>query len=441
MRNTVMMLNYPLKKALPCIVRIRKNRFSTIFIYVVILGLLSITTSAQENKEWPCFHCIDRSNKSTESDLLKKWPEEGPKLLWSVAGLGEGYSSVAIANGFVFTAGKKENQTYVFAYDLKGKLIWEKPNGQSWSTTMSWAKTYTGPRSTPTYNDGVVYHLGETGRLTAFDHKTGTEIWFINLQEKFDAQIPEYGYSESVLVDGDYLYCNPVGEKAFMVCLNKKDGKQIWANTEISGVAGYSSPVLMNFDGYNQIINMSSNCVYGVDTRTGNLLWSMKFEGQQSLNNTDPIVHDEYVFVSSGYGKGCMLIKLLASGKTIIPEMVWQTELMDNHHGGVILLDEHLYGAGHNSRGWFCLDFLTGKELWKSRGKGSLVFADNMLYLLEENGLMKLVTASHEKYDEVSLFEVPDGGRGMHWAHPVVCGGRLYIRHTDKLFAYDIKNQ
>ena len=136
-----------------------------------------------------------------------------------------------------------------------------------------------------------------------------------------------------------------------------------------------------------------------------------------------------------------MLLKLGTSGKKIIPETVWNATIMDNHHGGVILHEGYLYGSGHNSRGWFCLDFMTGKEAWKSRGKGSLVYADGMFYCLEEKGTMKLVKASPEQYFEVSSFEVPEGGEGMHWAHPVVCGGRLYIRHADKLFVYGIKSK
>jgi len=429
------------KSNLNSIIGTPKSRFYTGLIIGFILSLSFGTTAAQEKSEWPCFHGIDRTNKSAETGLLKEWPENGPELLWTATGLGNGYSSVSITNGFVFTAGRKEKQTYVFAYDLEGKPVWEKPNGQAWETTMSHARTYTGARSTPTYNDGIVYHLGETGRLAAFDYKTGKEIWFINLREKFNAGIPEYGYAESVLIDGNRLYCNPAGNNGFMVCLNKKDGELIWANKEISGEAGYCSPVLAHFGGYHQIITMSSNSVYGVDTKTGSLLWRMSYEGQRSLNSTDPIIHNEYVFVTSGYGKGSMLIKLKTSGKKIIPETVWQTELMDNHHGGVILHNGYLYGAGHNSRGWFCLDFMTGKEMWKSRGKGSLVYAENMLYLLEEKGTMKLVKATSEKYDEVSSFEVPEGGKGMYWAHPVVCGGRLYVRHTDKLFVYNISNQ
>ena len=226
-----------------------------------------------------------------------------------------------------------------------------------------------------------------------------------------------------------------------MVCLNKKDGKLIWANKEIPGTAGFSSPILAEFSGYLQIINFSSNCVYGVDTKTGNLLWSVEYENQRSLNCTDAIFHHGYVLASSGYGKGSILIKLSASGEKIIPETVWHTTLMDNHHGGVILLDGYLYGSGSNSRGWFCLDFMTGKQMWNTRGKGSLIYADKMFYFLEERGTMKLVKATPEKYDVVSSFEVPEGGKGMHWAHPVVCGRRLYVRHTDKLFAFDIKSK
>jgi len=186
---------------------------------------------------------------------------------------------------------------------------------------------------------------------------------------------------------------------------------------------------------------LSSNSVYGVDSKTGKLLWNVNFENSRSNNVTDPIFHNGYVFASSGYGKGSILIKLNLSGSNFIPEIVWQTELMDNHHGGVILHNGYLYGSGHNARGWYCLDFMTGKQMWKSNGKGSLTYADGMLYCLDERGKMILANAIPEKYEAVSTFDIPSGGKGMHWAHPVVCNGKLYIRHTDKLFTYDIKGE
>jgi len=419
----------------------KKSRIYACFIYGIIVSLFWGTTAAQEKNEWPCYHGLYRNNKSAETGLLKEWPEGGPELLWTVTGLGEGYSSVSIAEEYLFTSGMVEKQTYVFAFDLNGKQIWKKPNGESWETTMSHARGYTGSRATPTYDDGIVYHLGDAGRLAAFDYKTGNELWFIELRETYNARLPEYGYSESVFIDGDRLYCNPAGRKAFMVCLNKKDGKLIWANKEIPGTAGFSSPILVEFGGYHQVINTTSNCIYGVDRETGKLLWSVEYENSRQNNCTDAIFHNGYVFLSSGYGKGSILIKLNTSGREIIPETVWHSDLMDNLHSGVILHEGYLYGAGHNSRGWFCLDFMTGEQMWKSRGKGSLTYADNMFYFLEERGIMRLVKATPEKYDEVSSFEVPDGGKGMHWAHPVVCGGRLYVRHTDKLFAYNIKSK
>ena len=418
------------------------NRISIKFISVFsfFLCLTAFNASAQNTAEWPCFHGPDRTNKSTETGLVKTWPKSGPDLLWTASGLGEGYSSVSVGGGLIYTAGKYSGQTYVFCFNLDGKPVWKKPNGQTWTTTLSYASSYTGARSTPTYDKGTVYHLGEMGRLAAFNAKTGEEIWQRELVRDFEVSPPEpeYGYSESVLIDGDNLFVRPCGKKGFQVCLNKKNGELIWANTEIPGTPGYNSMVIDEFGGYRQIIGASSNCFYSIDTRTGKLLWKVDMVNQRELNITDAIVYNEYVFISSGYGKGSMLIRLNVSGKSIIPETVWQSTLMDNHHGGVILQDGYLYGAGSNSRGWFCLDFLTGKQIWKTDGKGSLTYADGMLYLLDERGIMKLVKATPDKFELSGEFKIPKGGEGMYWAHPVVCGGRLYVRHADKIYAYNI---
>ena len=418
-----------------------KNGLAACLILFLILTVPGCSTVAQQECNWPCFHGADRTNKAAETGLLKKWPETGPELLFTISGLGEGYATVSIAEGYIFTSGMLEKQTYVFAFDLNGNQIWKKPNGQSWETDRSWATTYTGSRSTPTYDDGVIYHLGELGRLAAFDHKTGKEIWSMELRDVFDAEIPEYGYSESVYIDGDRLYCNPAGKKGYIVCLDKKSRKLIWANDEIREPVGNNSPIVFEYGGYRQVAGVTARSIYSVDSETGKLLWMVDYGNDRENNIADPIFHNGHVFVSSGYGKGSILLKLNVSGEKIIPETVWQTELMDNHHGGIVLHEGYLYGAGHNARGWFCLDFMTGKEIWKSNGKGSLTYADGMLYCLDERGIMKLVTATPEKYDAVSSFEVPSGGKGFHWAHPVVCGGRLYIRHTDKIFVYDIRGK
>ena len=412
------------------------NSIRVIYFFV---SLFSFTCHAQPTKEWPSFHGSDRTNKSTETGLMKEWPADGPEQLWTISGLGEGYSSISVAGGLIYTAGKSDEQTYVVAFDLNGKPVWKKPTGKAWSTNLSWATSYTGARGTPTYDNGRLYQLSETGRLTSFDAATGKEIWSREIAKDFDAAVPEYGYTESVLIDGDKLYVRPAGKKGFQVCLNKNTGQTIWTNIEIPGSEGYTSMVIMETGGYRQIIGASSNCYYGVDTRTGKLLWTVHFENQRSLNITDPIVFNDYVFITSGYGKGCMMFRLKPAGNGIVPETVWQSGLMDNHHGGVILDKGFLYGSGGKSKEWFCLDFLTGKQLWKSTGQGSVTYADGMIYLLDERGIMKLIRATPGKFELSGEFKVPEGGEGMYWAHPVVSGGRLYIRHADKLYAYDIK--
>ncbi len=409
---------------------------------IIFFLIAGCAQKVENTAEWPSFHGSDRTNKSSETGLLQEWPDGGPGLEWKVKGLEEGFSTIIVADGHIYASGLESGQTTVFCFDPDGKLVWKKANGQAWSTTLSWAASYTGSRSTPTFSDGIIYHLGEGGRLAAFDSETGDEIWFIDLPEEFDAEMTEYGYAESVLIEGAHLYVRPAGKKGFQVCLDKNDGSLIWANTDISGSEGYSSAVVMDFGGFHQIVASSSNCYYGVDTGTGKLLWKTDFENTRGLNLTDAIVFNEYVFITSGYGKGSRLVRLEIADGQITPVIVWESEIMDNHHGGVILQEGYLYGSGSNSRGWFCIEFLTGKQIWNVNGKGSLTYADGMLYLLDErSGNMKLVRATPEKFDLKGEFNVPSGGEGMYWAHPVVCGGRLYIRHADVLYAYDISSK
>jgi len=264
---------------------------------LLILFLLQCKNADCQNlSNWPCFHGPDRTNKSIETGLLKKWPAGGPKLLFTITGLGEGYSSVSFGEGKIFTAGKIKDQSYVFAFDLNGKYVWSSPNGKAWSTTASWASSYTGSRSTPTYDNGRLYCLSEGGRLAVFDAKTGKEIWAKDLPKEFDAPQTEYGYAESVYIEGNRLYVRPSGKKGFQVCLNKDDGKLIWANTEIPGVEGYTSAVVFDFGGSRHLTGSSSDCYFGIDIVTGRLLWKVDFKNQQGLNLTDVVVKNGQCF-------------------------------------------------------------------------------------------------------------------------------------------------
>ena len=411
------------------------------FMLIIILSA-PIIAQAGDKTGWPCFHGPERNNLSSETGFLQAWPDEGPRLLWTNSDIGHGYSTVAIVGDRIFTAGMIKKQTYVTALDMAGKKLWQSLNGQSWeaSARQSWAVPYSGSRGTPTVDGEVVYHLSELGRLVAFDIETGKERWHLELLKAFGAERPEYGYSESVLIHGDKLFCCPGGEKGYAAAFEKGTGRMLWANTEIKDPAGNCSAIIATINGVEQIITMSQKRVLSFEPEKGRLLWQFEFGNKRENSCTDVIVSDGLVFASTGYGGGCILLrpKRLADSKFSV-EQVWKSELLDNHHGGVVLLDGHLYGAGHESRGWFCLDFKTGGKLWQGSGKGSLTYAEDRLYCLDEKGTLSLIGATNQKWDQVSSFRMPRGGRGLYWAHPVVYDGRLYVRHSEQLFAYDIR--
>jgi outer membrane protein assembly factor BamB len=277
------------------------------------------------------------------------------------------------------------------------------------------------------------------GRLTAFDVKTGKEQWHNDIMTTFKAERPEYGYSESVLVHGKTLICCPAGEEGYIVALDKGTGQTLWANKDIKDAVGNCSPVLAVIDDYPQVITLSASRILSFEPEIGRLLWEFPFANDRENNVADVIVKEGLVYAATGYGKGCVLVRpQRQTSGTFSVEPVWTSGLLDNHHGGVILVDGHLYGAGHEARGWFCLDFKTGAPQWQTRGKGSLTYADGHLYCLDERGTMALVKASPEEYIQVGSFRLPREGEGPYWAHPVVWDGRLYVRHAENLYAYDI---
>jgi len=334
--------------------------------------------------------------------------------------------------------------THVTALDLSGAIVWQKPNGRSWEASQSqpWAVPNAGARGTPAVDEGVVYHMAEMGTLRAFALSTGEEKWHVELLEAFAGERPKYGLSESVLVSGDRVFCCPGGAKGYMAALDKRNGRTLWACTDIADPVGYCSPVLASIDGVASVITMSARQVCAVDPEDGRLLWRHVFGNARENSATDVIVHNGLVYASCGYGKGSILLRPRrnAEGRFTVEE-VWSSDLLDNHHGGVLRVGDCVYGAGHEARGWFCLDFMTGRKLWQAAGKGALTYADGKLYCVEEKGTVSLVTCTPEKRDVAGSFFLPEGGKGLYWAHPVVCGGRLYVRHADRLFAYDVRGK
>ncbi len=395
--------------------------------------------------DWPMFHGPNGENRSTETGLLESWPEGGPKLLWRIDGIGEnasGYSSVTIQNGRLFTSGTRADRSLVYCFDLDGKKLWEYDNGPVWTGQ------YPGARSTPTVDGDCVYDFSSTGRLACLDVAKGRKIWDRNILTDFEGENITWALAESVRIDGDRLYCSPGGKKASFVALDKKTGETIWMTPSLGEKTSYASPIIFEQDGLRMIVTTYAKGIFGVNAATGSLLFTFRHEQSFGINCTRPLYHDGELLITNATtprGEGAVKLKLKIDGNKVSTEEVWRNKKFDNLHDGVILCDGFLYGTSYAYRGgtFMCVDWTTGEVMYDDRdvGKGSLTWAEGLLYYLGESGQMRLVRLNPEKYEVVGRFTLPEGGEGPTWAHPAVCGKRLYLRHGIFLYCYDIARE
>lgn len=401
------------------------------------LGLAFQVSAAVSTGElsWPTFHGLRRDNLVQETGLLKEWPKDGPRQLWGFSGCGKGYSAVSVADGSLFLTGDFGDQEMVLALDLNGKLKWKTAHGKAWKGAQP------GARTTPAYDNGLVYHLAPHGSLSAFDAATGKVVWTVDVRERFSAPLGLWGYTENLLIDGDKVLCMPGGAEGRVVALDKKTGRTLWANREITDRAAYSSPILAEHGGVRQFITLARSTVLGVDVATGKLLWSHPHESFCDQNVTSPIYHDGRVFVSSGHKAGARVIQVNLDNRRA--DQAWFGTQLDNCHGGVVLLDDHLYGAGCRlyNKGLLCVEFSSGKVKYRAEeiGKVSITWAEGLLYCFDNDGEMLLVKATPQAASIISRFKIPKEDNEPALTHPVVCRGRLYLRHLGDLFAYDIR--
>ncbi|HJN18471.1 MAG TPA: PQQ-binding-like beta-propeller repeat protein [Armatimonadota bacterium] len=295
-----------------------------------------------------------------------------------------------------------------------------------------------GPRGTPTFEDGKLYVQGGFGDVACLNAEDGSTVWHVNLIEDFGGPIPYWGFSESILITGDMAIITPGGEGGTVAALNKTTGEVIWRANEVTTPAEYSTAVPADIGGIAQIVQFAKGGVYGLSRDEGRLLWTYDHaKGGRTINIATPIVADDHVLLSSSYGNGAGLAKITTADGAQSAEEVWFEKALDNHHGGLIKLGDHVYGTGNG--GLVCINYLTGEIAWqdKSVGKGSLTIADGMIYMLGERHEIALVEASPDGYVEHGRFGIENLGKPS-WTHPVVANGRLYIRNQNKLTAYNI---
>lgn len=389
------------------------------------------TTLSSFVNDWPQWRGPRRDGISTETGLLQRWPAAGPALAWRVSGAGEGYSSFAVSSGRLYTLGARQNTEYVMAFDAaSGKKLWEVANGRRFSNDRG-----DGPRATPTIDGGRVYAFGSSGDLTVLDAATGKVVWTQNLLEKFGGSNITWGLSESPLVLEDRILVLPGGRNAAIVALRKTDGSVIWQTG--NDRPGYSSALLHPVGGVRQAIVFTGSRALGVDVNDGRVLWSYAQVANNVANIATPIARGNQVFLSSDYGTGAALLSLTAAGKGITASEVYFTREMRNHHASSILVGDHLYGF--SSAILTAMRFDTGAVAWRDRsvGKGSMTFADGRLYLFSENGVVGLAEANPAKYVEHGRFTLKTGNLPT-WTHPVVSGGKLFLRDQDTLYAYTV---
>jgi outer membrane protein assembly factor BamB len=400
----------------------------TLILTLTFILAIGTAHSTLQTADWFQWRGPNRDGKSQETGLLKRWPAAGPQLVWRTTGAGIGYSSFAAAGGRIHTLGGRSQQEFVIAFDAaSGKRVWETPIGSLFQNDRG-----NGPRGTPTIDGDRLYALGGSGDLVCLDLKTGKPVWTKNVLREFGGSNITWGLSESPLVVSDRVLVQAGGRNASIVAFDKKAGEALWR--QHSDEPGYSSAVLAQVGGTQQAVFFTAERALGVSLRDGRELWSYNRVSNRTANIATPIVAGNRVFLSSDYGTGAALLELSPSGA----REVYFTNDMRNHHSSSVLVAEHLYGF--SSSILTAMKLSDGSVAWRDRsvGKGSLIFADERLYLYSENGVVGLAEPTPAGYREHGRFRI-EAGSLPTWSHPIITNGKLIIRDQDNVYAYDVR--
>jgi outer membrane protein assembly factor BamB len=410
----------------------------TTILSVILLVLISAFIKAQNISEW---RPENRTGVSSERGLMKSWPAAGPTLIWANLDLGKGYSSPSFGTNTIYITGTVDANDILYALSMDGKIIWKMVMGRAWTGSSPES------RATPTVEGNRVYTCSGFGDLACFDATIGKMIWSYKASELNKGTYGSWGIAESLLIDGDKIFFSPGGPETMTIALNKATGDVIWKSASLNDKPGYVSPILINYASKKMIVNVSLGHVFAVNTSDGEILWKVSHEKSSDNDDlikcTTPLYKEGMVYVTGGYDTGGMMVRIADDGKSA--NVLWTDPTLDNHHGGVVLVNGYIYGSNWLNNGdgnWCCIDWKTGKKMWEEHwnAKGSIISAEGMLYIYEERkGNVGLLKVNPGKFDLVSSFAVTQGNAGPFWAHPVIHNGILYLRHTNALMAYNIK--
>lgn len=405
----------------------------------VFLFLVAYQSIGQKIYQW---RGDNRDGIYNENKLMKSWPEKGPELLWFNEEIGQGYAAPVVTNDQLLINGEADSTSYLFAFDLKGNLLWKAANGKEYYG-KGFSASFPGSRSTPTVVGDLVYTSSGRGRLAGYELATGKEKWAVDMVPELGGIENQFGFAESPLIDGDKVYFMAGGAENNMVALNRFTGKTIWSSKALGDTAAFCSPLLITLPARKVLVTLSTRFVFGVDAQTGELLWSSKtlndFKFERLHANT-PIYADGFIYFTAGEeaANGAVKLELSADGTSI--KEVWRNITVTNAQGGFIKLGNQLFTTTKKKR-LVCVDTNTGSVIDSlSANKGSLIYADSKFYCYNETGDVKLIKFENNKFAEISKFKVEKGTK-EHFSHPVIANGTMYIRHGKSLMAYDIQEK
>jgi len=398
---------------------------------IKLLVALLIVSSGLTAQTIAQFRGLQRDGIYSEKNLLKTWPAEGPALLWKTEGVGNGYSSPIISGDRIYITGEIDSIGYLFAYNKTGKLIYKVKTGPEWMVN------FTGSRATPTLVDGLLYVQTSMGRVICFDAETGIEKWSIRMIEDLNGINVRFGYSEGLLINKNLVYCSPGGPDTNIVALDRFTGKIKWVSKAMGDSTAYTSPALIHLPSRKLFVSFSIHNFIGLDAETGELLWSRKLNGPGDIQANTALYEDGHLYYSTGGGNGVVKLKIADDGSSI--SEVWSNPKVSDVHGGFVKIGNFIYTSQYRPRRYCSVDASTGLISDSLKfDKGAIIFADDMLYVYTEKGMVGLVKPDNGKMELAGSFKMPVGTKEF-FTIPVICEGVLYLRHGDAMLAYNIR--
>ncbi len=409
-------------------------------IYLFVLSFfISCTTKQPRVYQW---RGENRNGIFKEKNLLKSWPENGPKELWFTENIGNGYGSPTVTEKEIFITGEIDSTAYIFCLDLTGKILWKQNFGKEWSTT------YPGSRSQPTVVGDLVYVGSGMGNLFCLKRESGEIVWSKSFADDFQGNYPRFGVAEAALIDGDKIFWTPGGEEHNVVALNRFNGDLIWSCKGMGERPGYNPDNMIELPNRKIFVTFSAYHLMGIDAETGRLLWSQvqdntpvekREPGVGDTHSNNIIYENGYIYYAAGDGICGVKLKLSEDGSKITE--VWRNPEFDSYMGGIVKAGNYLYGSGTSKKQLKSIDANTGIIADSLKiGSGALIAADEMLYYYDQRGQLSLISYRDGKMKQESMFRITRGTK-EHFSHPVIKNGILYQRHGNVLMAFDIKNK